>query len=324
MAHTLDIALSMDGEGIPPREFRIFPAGEVDTRKGKYLFDEKAAGNVMSAFAGWGLDQLSLDYEHSAMSGGTRDGAAPAAGWFTPAVRNGELWATNVEWTPTAMGYLKERAYRFISPAFTTEAKGNRVLELMNVALTNLPATRRMEPIVASVTKEPQKEEQQMESLIVALGLKPGVSEGEAVAFAKATLERLSAVEKENAAMKVTLAALEKEQAVVKVAALISEAEKAGKITPALRPAVVKLSETSTFEVLSTFVAGLPVQVAAKVPATEPKTDKAPTVMTAEDLAVAKLMGVKPDALAKAKAERSKDPVLSTMVGDGAKKEEEK
>src|SRR5690606_21758833 len=75
--------------------------------------------------------------------------AGKAAGWFELEVRNGELWAVNVRWTPPAAEALRRKEWRFMSPAFSTDDEG-RITSLLNVALTNLPATRRLEPLMAA------------------------------------------------------------------------------------------------------------------------------------------------------------------------------
>jgi hypothetical protein len=46
---SLDVtALSVDGSTEPPTEFRIFTAGKVDTWKGSFQFDDRAAEDVMA------------------------------------------------------------------------------------------------------------------------------------------------------------------------------------------------------------------------------------------------------------------------------------
>src|SRR5262249_10505445 len=80
---------------------------------------------------------------------------APAAGWFVPEVRNGELWATQVRWTPPGASNLKKREYRYISPTFA--APEGRVTRLVSVALTNTPALDNPEPLVAASDK-PRKD----------------------------------------------------------------------------------------------------------------------------------------------------------------------
>jgi phage I-like protein len=137
--------------GAPPSEFRIFTAGIVDTAKGAFVFDEAAAALVMAEYEKHGID-LMLDYDHASL--GTDRSPDPAqagkaAGWFNLEVRDGELWAVNVRWTPPAAEALARKEWRFMSPAFTTDENG-RVTSLLNVAITNLPATRNLQPLMAA------------------------------------------------------------------------------------------------------------------------------------------------------------------------------
>src|ERR1700686_5124544 len=87
---------SIDPMG-PPKEFRIFAAGSIETTKGVFLFDEAAAAAVMQKVTEWGND-YPIDYGHSMLDGFSPADPADknkAAGWFRPEIRNGELWATN-------------------------------------------------------------------------------------------------------------------------------------------------------------------------------------------------------------------------------------
>src|SRR5688572_17639495 len=104
------LTLPFSGDG-PPPEFRIFTAGIVDTVKGKFLFDEAAAQAVMAEYERHGID-LMVDYDHASL--GTNQSPDPAqagkaAGWFNLQVRNGELWAVNVRWTPPATEALNRK-----------------------------------------------------------------------------------------------------------------------------------------------------------------------------------------------------------------------
>jgi hypothetical protein len=133
----------------PPNEFRIFTAGKVDSTKGSVLFDEAAAKSVMAEYTTHGID-LMIDYDHASLGMAIDPAlAGKAAGWFNLAVRNGELWAVNVRWTGPAADALRRKEWRFMSPAFNTDADG-RVTSVLNVAITNLPATRRLEPLMAA------------------------------------------------------------------------------------------------------------------------------------------------------------------------------
>lgn len=132
-----------------PTEFRLFARGTNRTKKGDFLFDDAAAKAVQRNADTWGLaDGYSLDYQHDALNAAIPGHERIAAGWFKPEVRNGELWATNVRWTPRAAKALSEREFRYVSPTFRHE--GGRVVELINVALTNTPATHGIAPLVAA------------------------------------------------------------------------------------------------------------------------------------------------------------------------------
>lgn len=142
------LAVKLSGEGEPPSEFRIFTKGEVRTRKGKFLFDDESAAAVTREALDFG-NEFPLDYAHSMFSALAPNPAEAhkAAGWFRPEVRDGELWACDVTWTPAATSYLKNREYRYVSPTFEHEDK--RIKRLINVALTNVPATHKLKPLMA-------------------------------------------------------------------------------------------------------------------------------------------------------------------------------
>lgn len=146
-----DRALSIVVQGDePPSEFRLFTEGKVETTKGEFLFDDKAAALVMAEYKAHGID-LMIDYDHASLAGVSLDPAqsGKAAGWFNLEVRGGELWAVNVRWTPPAAEALKRKEWRFMSPAFSTDEEG-RVTSVLNVAITNIPATRNLEPLMAA------------------------------------------------------------------------------------------------------------------------------------------------------------------------------
>lgn len=129
-----------------PSEFRIFPFGEIDTDRGRFLFDEESARQVVAASREWGVEH-SIDYEHAAIA--EPPVPAPAAGWFRLDVREDGLYAANVRWTDKAAAHLSAREYRYFSPVFAFEANDSkRITALFNVALTNTPAIRRLEPLM--------------------------------------------------------------------------------------------------------------------------------------------------------------------------------
>lgn len=145
------IKLSVE-EGLPT-EFRLFVPGWNDTENGRFLFDDKAAKAVMSAYAAWGVD-LAIDLEHQMLEvepGKTPDPEArDARGWCKLELRNGELWACEVTWTPDGASRLTNKTQRYVSPAFEADPKTKRVLKMINVAITAMPATHKTPALVAA------------------------------------------------------------------------------------------------------------------------------------------------------------------------------
>lgn len=134
----------------PPKEIRFWAYGWVKTLKGDFLFDEEAAQLVMAAYKDYG-NELSFDYEHQAILG---EGEAPAAGWFSLELREDGLWATDISWTKNATQRIEEREYRYYSPAFDYDRASRRITNIVNAALTNTPATKHLEPLVASRARD--------------------------------------------------------------------------------------------------------------------------------------------------------------------------
>lgn len=132
----------------PPTEFRIFRAGVNTSDKGDFVFDDEAAAMVMSAYAKK-ANTLTMDYEHQALADPPIEAPASAYSW-TPEVRNGELWATNVKWTERAAGMIEAREYTRFSPAFFHDRKTMRVQKILNMALTNVEALDGIEPLMAA------------------------------------------------------------------------------------------------------------------------------------------------------------------------------
>ncbi len=149
----LRLELELGGkERTPPTEFRIFPFGDVRTSKGTFRFDEDDAAAVLEGFLSQG-NELPIDYDPLSVDP-VLPGQGKAAVWFVPEVRRDGLWAANVRWTPDAAKMLSAAEYRFFSPAFAADKTGS-IRSLLNVAITNLPATKDMRPLVAASKENP-------------------------------------------------------------------------------------------------------------------------------------------------------------------------
>lgn len=318
LAHNLEFAAGKE----PPKEFRLFPAGAVETTKGIFLFDAQAQASVMAKATDWGND-YPVDYDHAMGSIFATDPAqsGKAAGWFKPVVKNGELWATEVSWTPAAAKMLTDREYRYCSPRFHIEDDGGRISELVNVALTNLPATKRMDPLMASRAGEPgNPKESKMKTLLVALALAADATEAEALSavqtlktFADQVLSLVGAKtmaevhgvlaawkgnEAKVATLSAEVAAFKAREADAEVELLIADGKKVGKITPSSEPEVRKLAKDHGAAALKMFLsAALAAPKEIKEPAEAAGAGLSPT-----ELAIAQKRGLDLKKLAETKA----------------------
>ena len=139
------------GLRVPPTEFRLFRAGVNESTKGSFLLDSQALAGVMEDYRRRGVD-VNLDYDHQSLNPGVQ---APAAGWCSLEMRDGELWAVNVRWTDKARAYLEAGEFRYFSPCFDADPETGRIRSLINVAITNVPALFQIEALVAAGAVSP-------------------------------------------------------------------------------------------------------------------------------------------------------------------------
>lgn len=139
----------------PPSEFRIFAAGWNDTENGyRVLFDEAAASAVIAAYRKHGVDRM-IDLEHLSLDPHAPNYDPDARGWSGLEVRRDaqgqpELWAVNVRWTPDGAARLTEKRQRYMSPAFLRDEKSGRVVKVINIAITALPASHATTALMAA------------------------------------------------------------------------------------------------------------------------------------------------------------------------------
>lgn len=143
------LTLELEGDE-PPKQFRIFKAGWNEFEgKGRFLFDETAARAVMAAYQAHGVDCM-IDLEHLSLDDDGPNFDPDARGWAKLDVRNGELWATSVSWTSDGDARLREKRQRYVSPVFATDKKTKRIVSVLNIALTGMPATHEADELVAA------------------------------------------------------------------------------------------------------------------------------------------------------------------------------
>jgi len=133
----------------PPKEFLVFKFGPNHaTLGGRREVVTLTPKRAQAIVAEWKRRRISgaFDYEHAVTQ--TNPEGTPAAGWFGLAVRADGLWAVGITWTDRALNYFKGKEYRYFSPFFSVNTKGE-VTSLHNIALTNWPATDQQRPLIA-------------------------------------------------------------------------------------------------------------------------------------------------------------------------------
>ena len=177
-----------------PEWIRLLPLGQVELSDSREPFEVDGASlaAMVAAFRSRGVD-LVIDYEHQSLQGER----APAAGWIKDLeARPDGLWA-RVEWTRQAREYLLSKEYRYFSPVLRLDPVTRRPTALMHLGLTNVPAIKRLPPLVAkwgggtadAAAQEPGPEGQApaspgeergrtMEKIKALLGLDPKAEEG--------------------------------------------------------------------------------------------------------------------------------------------------
>lgn len=132
-----------------PTEFLLFAAGTTDTSKGSFTTDVAA---IVAAQRAYGV-RLMIDSEHASLDDDifrTRGDARDALGYFDVEARaDGSIWAVAVEWTEAGAERLRTKKAVYISPAFLA-TEDRRVTEIINAALTSMPATHRAPQLVAA------------------------------------------------------------------------------------------------------------------------------------------------------------------------------
>lgn len=140
---------ALGSEGELPREFLLFAPGVTKTSKGEFTTNVAA---IMAAQRAYGV-RLMIDSEHASLNDEVfkvRGDARDALGYFDVEARaDGSVWAVNVEWTPVGAERLRSKKAVYISPAFYTNEE-RQVTEIINAALTSMPATHRAPQLVAA------------------------------------------------------------------------------------------------------------------------------------------------------------------------------
>ena len=331
------VELPTGTDGKLPAAFCLLRSGSNRTHdgRGEFLFDDLAAASYRAAFSERGIADVMIDYDHGSLAVLTLDPAesAKAAGWFKPELRDGALWATDVEWTPRAAEKLRAREFRYYSPAVDWDQTADgtkRITKLINCAITNNPALAGITPLVAHATNPgtPPTKENRMKSLFKALGLSDTATEAEALVALNAVSEQVRSVvtlsgkasfgealgiisgwkagADQVAALSAKVAEMEKANATREIDSLIDEAKRDGRLAPAHEETARKVAAAGGSVALSAMLSVLPKLGAPRQEPADGQGQTPPAAEpTPEEKHVSSLLGLDPAKVAAFRAKKT-------------------
>ncbi len=118
---------------------QLLPDGKAIIGRDGRAWQNPEPTQILAAFAANGAD-LPIDIEHASELKAKQGEPAPAVGWIKALeIRgNSSVWGL-VEWNQQGQTYLKDKAYRYLSPVFTYDKTNCKILKLYSAGLTNQP-----------------------------------------------------------------------------------------------------------------------------------------------------------------------------------------
>ena len=308
---TGSLFLSLNFEGEIPGRIQLVPSDKIikgrDSREWIIPDPKLVALNSNNL-----LPLLPIDENHSTDLAAPHGGASPAFGWMKNlcADDSGAVWA-DVEWTERGRRALTKKEYRFISPVFLHNEKGE-INCILRAALTNTPNLE-LPALNSERLENNVKESNDMKNILASLGLPETATEADALAALAALKTSLNAAQAKGSGVDLTLFAprtdlafmqdraekAEKEIAALNSAKLKAEGEAAvdqaikdRKIPPASKAGYVAMCSTREgLDSFSNIMASTPAIIAegSQAPAGSPPSTQ--TSLNSEELAMAKTMG---------------------------------
>ena len=195
----------------PGSEIQLFPAGVFRARDGRphgvegWRLDADAARRLV-ALATERQTPFVIDYEHQTLYAETSVNPAPAAAWFnTLEWREGDgLYAVDVEWTERAAALITGDEYRYLSPVFKFDPNTGVVTELLMAAVTNNPAIDGIADVAAArYLHQPHEEATPVDKeLLKMLGLGEDATAEQVRAAVQALMDKAAKTEDEVTALR--------------------------------------------------------------------------------------------------------------------------
>ncbi len=151
----VNLAIQIAEGGKAPSEIRLFAPGWNDTTKGMFLCDEQSIAQITQAFADYG-NRLTWYFGHPEFDGRPAQ-EEKSAGSFLLEARQGdtglEPWAIDIQWADGVAGAIERKEWLYHSPGFWYETENRRIIEIINCALTNEPATKNARPLLMAASR---------------------------------------------------------------------------------------------------------------------------------------------------------------------------
>lgn len=298
--------VSLNAEAAPSDWIMLVPAGDPVRGADGRVFKNPDPKAVVDAFSQGGV-AAPIDINHAQFLKAPAGEESPAAGWIEELdLRDGAIWG-RVEWTALGLNALREKTYRYISPALV--APRDTIAAIAGAGLVNRPNLKM--PALNAAEESPMTK-----ALLAKLGLAETATENDAIAAIEALQTKLNAasvapslnlyvpradydlaVKARDEAAAALNARIEGERK-EKGEALVEQAVKDGKIAPATKGFYLKLCATADgLEEVESFVALQPSHFAKSGLDDRAPGEGAGVQLNAEQLAVAKLLGTPVDKL---------------------------
>lgn len=170
-AFPLDAA-AVEGEG--PTWVQIALPGHFEGhRAGPFDLNDRVFSEIIRNYRDVDNGEVAFDFEHASEADPTEGNipteGAPAQAWIKDlAVRAGNLYAL-VDWLEPARTYVRQKKYKYVSPAIRFNARhpmtGKPIgARLTSVAFTNQPFLRGLAPLAAKDTPMPESDDEVVEA----------------------------------------------------------------------------------------------------------------------------------------------------------------
>ena len=268
---------------------------------------------VVAAFRAYG-HPLPVDVEHATHVRADQGLDAPAYGWVREVeVRDGALWG-RIEWGEQGAAWIASKAYKFLSIGYAADKRTGEITRLISVGLTNTPGFKM--PELAKAAGDQEENDTMDKDVLDALGLAPDATAATAVAKIKDLQSEIHTAKAATPDPDVWVAKAQLDSANARITELeqaeTARADKgltdaveagiaAGKIAPAAKDGFIAMAKAQGLDAFTATLASMPRVVGGKSELDGRDPAKGASELTAEEIAVAKQMGLSEAEFATAK-----------------------